>query len=289
MAEEPKGMRNISDTARWVAVYRAMETERPDAIFQDPFARKLAGERGDEIVKSIPRGTQGAWAMIVRTHSFDELIQREIRERSIDTVLNLAAGLDSRPYRLPLTASLRWIDVDLPEMTAYKEEALKGETPRCRLERVVIDLTDSGARQKFFAEVNDASQRVLVITEGLLVYLKREQVIALANDLHAQPRFGSWLIDLAGPGVLEWIKKKWAKSLEAANAPMHFAPEESTEFFRPLGWEPIDFRDFGEEGRRLKRTPPMAWLFRLMAMLSPKKAERMKKKWRSGVALLRRT
>ena len=61
MAEEPKGMRNISDTALWVAVYRAMETDRPDAIFRDPFARKLAGERGAEIVKSIPRGAQGAW------------------------------------------------------------------------------------------------------------------------------------------------------------------------------------------------------------------------------------
>jgi O-methyltransferase involved in polyketide biosynthesis len=173
-------------------------------------------------------------------------------------------------------------------MTAYKEEALKGETPRCRLERVVIDLTDTGARQKFFAEVNEASQRVLVITEGLLVYLRREQVIALANDLHAQPRFERWLIDLAGPGVLEWIQKKWGKSLQAASAPMYFAPEEGAEFFRPYGWEQVDFRDFGEEGRRLKRMPPMAWLFRLQAMLNPRGAAKMKKKWRSGVALLRR-
>ena len=37
---------NISDTARWVAVYRAMETERPDAIFRDPFAARLAGDTG---------------------------------------------------------------------------------------------------------------------------------------------------------------------------------------------------------------------------------------------------
>jgi O-methyltransferase involved in polyketide biosynthesis len=42
---------NVSDTARWVAVYRAMETARPDAIFRDPFAERLAGERGLEIVR----------------------------------------------------------------------------------------------------------------------------------------------------------------------------------------------------------------------------------------------
>jgi methyltransferase (TIGR00027 family) len=288
MAEQLKGMRHISDTARWVAMYRAMETARPDAIFRDPFARKLAGEHGDEIIKSIPHGTRAAWAMIVRTYILDDLIQRVIREQAIDVVVNLAAGLDSRPYRFALESSLRWIEVDLPATTAYKEEALKGETPHCRLERVTVDLTDVNARARFFTTVNQESQHVLVITEGLLAYLKPEQVIALAQDLHAQPRFERWLIDLAGPGVLEWIQKKWGKSLAAANAPMYFAPEQGSEFFRPYGWEPVEFRDFGEEGKKLKRMPPLAWIFRIQAMLNPKGAEKMKKKWRSGVALLRR-
>ena len=281
-------MRHISDTARWVAVYRAMETERPDALFRDPFARKLAGERGDEIIRSLAHGKRAAWAMIVRTYILDELILREIREQKIDTVLNLAAGLDARPYRLDLDRGLRWIEVDLPGMIEYKQEALKDETPKCRLERVTVDLTDAEARRRYFSDVNANSNRVLVVTEGLLAYLKPEQVISLAQDLHAQPKFERWLIDLAGPGVLEWIQKKWGKSLQAANAPMYFAPEGGENFFKPYGWEPVEFRDFGEEGRKLKRMPPMAWLFRLQAALRPRSAEKMKKKWRSGVALLRR-
>ena len=281
-------MRHISDTARWVAVYRAMETERPDALFRDPFARKLAGERGDEIIRSLAHGKRAAWAMIVRTYILDELILREIREQKIDTVLNLAAGLDARPHRLDLDRGLRWIEVDLPGMIEYKQEALKDETPKCRLERVTVDLTDAEARRRYFSDVNANSNRVLVVTEGLLAYLKPEQVISLAQDLHAQPKFERWLIDLAGPGVLEWIQKKWGKSLQAANAPMYFAPEEGENFFKPYGWEPVEFRDFGEEGRKLKRMPPMAWLFRLQAALRPRSAEKMKKKWRSGVALLRR-
>ena len=48
-------IRNVSDTARWVAFYRAMESERPDAVFRDPFARRLAGERGEAIVRTVAR------------------------------------------------------------------------------------------------------------------------------------------------------------------------------------------------------------------------------------------
>ena len=70
---------NVSDTARWVAVYRAMETARQDAIFRDPFAARLAGEKGEAIVDSMKRGRQMAWAMIVRTAVFDEIIEAQIR------------------------------------------------------------------------------------------------------------------------------------------------------------------------------------------------------------------
>ena len=45
---------NVSDTALWVAIFRARETEREDAIFSDPYARVLAGERGEEIAKAMP-------------------------------------------------------------------------------------------------------------------------------------------------------------------------------------------------------------------------------------------
>src|SRR6266550_813284 len=93
---------NISDTARWVAYYRAMETERPDAIFRDPYAARLAGERGREIVDTLKRGRQTAWAMIVRTAVFDEIILDTIARHNADVVLNLAAGLDARPWRLDL-------------------------------------------------------------------------------------------------------------------------------------------------------------------------------------------
>src|SRR2546426_808366 len=83
-----------------------MESERPDALFRDPYARRLAGARGAQILAALPRGHTWAWPMIVRTAVIDELILRAIERDGVGTVLNLAAGLDARPYRPPLARSL---------------------------------------------------------------------------------------------------------------------------------------------------------------------------------------
>ncbi len=98
------GIQHVSDTARWVALYRAMESDRRDALFRDPYARRLAGERAERILAGMKRGREWAWPMIVRTAVMDELILRAIDRDGVTTVLNLAAGLDARPYRLPLPA-----------------------------------------------------------------------------------------------------------------------------------------------------------------------------------------
>src|SRR3979490_2269975 len=101
---------HVSDTARWVAIYRAMESERPDALFRDPYARRLAGPRGAEIVRDMPRGRAMAWPVIGRTAVVDEVSLPPVERDGVHTVLNLAAGLDTRPYRLSLPAGLRWIE-----------------------------------------------------------------------------------------------------------------------------------------------------------------------------------
>jgi methyltransferase (TIGR00027 family) len=213
---------HVSDTARWVAMYRAMESERPDALFQDPWARKLAGPEGEAILNSIPKGRETAWPMIVRTHVMDELILRAIAQDGVDTVLNLASGLDARPYRLPLPASLRWIEVDFADVLSYKQTILAGTRPHCALEFAPVDLTDNSARSTFFARVGASSSQTFVITEGLLAYLQSDQVARLASDLSAQSSFRWWLIDLASPDLLKRLNKTWGKSLQ--RAPLIFGP-----------------------------------------------------------------
>jgi len=267
-------LRDISDTARWVAMYRARETDRPDARFRDPYARLLAGERGEEILRRMPGARFSAWPTVVRTCLFDELILRCVEREGADTVLDLGSGLCTRPYRLPLPAGLRWIEADLPGILSYKDEKLSGERPRCSRESVKMDLRDLSARRAFLARVAAPSRKTVVVTEGFLAYLSEEDVASLARDLHDQIAFRWWITDLASPLLLKRLRRSYRRVLVEANAPMRFAPAEGTGFFAKYGWNEAEFRSTWEESRRLKREMPMAWLFRLLARLaSPQRRE----------------
>jgi methyltransferase (TIGR00027 family) len=279
---------HVSDTARWVAVYRAMETERPDRIFSDPFARRLAGDRGQAIVDEMKRGKSMAWAMIVRTALFDEIILNVIRKEKVDLVINLACGLDARAWRLDVPSDLRWVDVDFPVMIDYKTEIMKNEHTVCKYEAIAADLTDDSVRNALFAKLGASAQRVLVISEGLLIYLTPAQVESLGNALHAQPSFRWWIIDIAHPQLLKMMNRMWGKNVSMGNAPFLFAPAEGTDFFMPLGWREKVFRGNMEEAKRLKREMAGMWFWQLFGLFQSKKQREVYKRF-SGTVLFERT
>lgn len=276
-------IRSVSDTALWVAIYRAMESERPDALFKDPYARRLGGARGEAIVRAMPHGAATAWPMVVRTAVMDEIVLRCIRAGAA-TVLNLAAGLDTRPYRLELPPSLRWLHVDMPAMVDYFREHMAGETPRCALELVAADLRDDAARHALFARAA-AHGPVLAISEGLLVYLAADEVADLARALHDTARARWWLTDLASPMLLKMLEKRWAPKLREGNAPFRFGPAEGTAFFAPHGWREAEFRSTWDESLRLRRTMRGAWLWRLLAKLQSRRRQEEGRRM-SGIVLL---
>jgi methyltransferase (TIGR00027 family) len=251
----------LPETANWVAFYRALESERPDAIFKDVYARALAGPRGEEIVRKMPRGKSFGWPMVVRTAVMDEIIVRLAPQ--LDGVLNLAAGLDARPYRMLLPAGLRWYDVDFPAQLEYKAHILGDAKPVCVLERIPLDLSDTAARAALFARIGAQCERVLVISEGLLAYLKPEEAGALADDLAGHPSFRWWLTDIASPWVLKMIKRAWGKSL-ASTAQFQFGPEDASAFFTQHGWRIVEYHSNIVEAQRLKREFKGAWFFRMI-------------------------
>lgn len=282
----PSPIRHVSDTALWVAMYRAFESERPDALFHDPYARRMAGERGEAIVRTLPHGQSMAWSMIVRTAVMDEIILRCIAQGA-RTVLNLGAGLDTRAFRLALPPALRWLDVDLPDMVAYRRDCLQGEAPACNHTHIAADLSDPQARVEVLADVRASGGPLLVVTEGLLVYLAPEQVGSLAQQLHTEPLARWWLTDLITPLLLKTVGLRWQPHLAAANAPLRFAPDDSAKFFEPLGWREAEFRSTWDESLRLRRSIPMARLWSAFGKLSlPGVRESVRRM--SGIALLER-
>ena len=254
MNEPTSNVRNISDTALWVAYFRARETQRTDALFWDPYAERLAGERGFQIANTLRDGNKQEWAWVARTYLFDQFIARTIHDGA-DLVVNLAAGLDARPYRMELPSSVQWVEVDLEELISYKQEVLAGETPRCRLERVSLDLSDLAGRQQLFEELNSRASKIAVVSEGLLIYFTPEEVASLAEDLAVGSHFKTWVIDLASPGQLKLMQRTTGRDLSEAGAAFKFGPPEGPEFFVPHGWEPRDVQGLLKTAAQLKRSP----------------------------------
>lgn len=288
MAEAQTGkaqavVRNISDTARWAAYFRAQETARPDALFRDPYAERLCGQQGVDIAHTLPDGNKHAWAWVTRTYLFDQLIAQEL-EHGVDLVLNLAAGLDARPYRMKLPASLQWVEVDLPEILTYKEGILANEKPTCALERVRLDLADGDARRGLFAKLDRRAKKILVLTEGLLIYLSAEEAAALARDLASGANFQRWILELGSPGLLRMMQRTTGKHLSEVGAPFKFAPAEGPAFFAAQGWEPMEVKGILKTATQFKR-PPL--LLRLFGHLPEKKGPAGNRPW-SGVCLFKR-
>jgi methyltransferase (TIGR00027 family) len=263
MSESP--IQNVSDTAFMVATYRAMETERPDSLFRDPLAAKLVGKHGTDIVASLPPAFVAGWTVVIRTVIIDDFIRTAIA-KGVDTVVNLGAGLDTRPYRMTLPEPLRWIEVDYPRIIELKEERLSGESPHCRLERVKMDLTDRPARKRLLSDVSSRSSAVLVLTEGVVPYLTNEDVGALADDLRAEEAIRSWVVDYFSPDALRF-RKRSGMTRHLQNAPFRFEPKDWFGFFSEHGWAVQNIRYISDEAERLHRPMPMPRTWRALMKL----------------------
>lgn len=265
-----KIIENISDTARWIAAYRAAESERADALFHDPLAGLLAGDRGRTIAREMPGGMRLAWSVAVRTKIIDDVILRAVSEGSVRDIVNLAAGLDTRPYRLELPRKVRWTEVDLPAIVTYKEQLLQNQEPRCQLTRVKMDLSKSDARRELFARLSrDAgSGRVLVLTEGILMYLPEQAVSDLAHDLSAQPNFTLWVQDYVAGPILRILNLAWGRALNAGHARFEFTGSQIG-FFTQRGWQVREYHPAVFDAHRLGRDFRLGWLARAADVIVP--------------------
>ncbi len=255
----------VQDTARWVAMARTLESERKDALFQDPFARRLAGRVGAELVEKLSGKASGTWPIVARTHIIDRLVTEAVANGA-DAVVNLAAGLDSRPLRMALPPSLTWVEVDHADVIAEKEACLAGAAPACRLERVARDLAVADERRALLAELGARFRRTLVMTEGLLCYLAPDDVMGLARDLRAMPGVFQWIGDLNNKAVNDYVSKRTGHALQGT-AQMKFGPEEGPLVFEPLGWKTVGATSIFKTAGRLRRLP---WWMSLFARLPEK-------------------
>jgi methyltransferase (TIGR00027 family) len=244
---------DVVDTALWVASLRGQEGERADAVFHDPLATMLAGTRGRRIARSLPQRPLMTWAIAVRTSAVDGLISQALG-LGVDTVLNLGAGLDTRPYRMRLPPRLRWIEVDFPSIIAYKDAGLRGHRPSCRIERVGLDLLHLPARNVLLAQYGLQSANALVIAEGVIPFFSSGDVATLAAELASIPSFRHWIMDFDNAGM-QRMPRTWARYMQFA--PFVFQAADWFEFFERCGWQPARVVSSTEQAERINRPYPL--------------------------------
>ncbi len=277
-------IRHVSDTALWVATFRAQEGHRADAAFDDPLASTLAGERGRAIARSLSRATMLEWGMIIRTSAIDRLINEALMA-GVDTVLNLGAGLDTRPYRMKLPTTLRWVELDFPNIVELKNAALADHHPACAVERVGVDLLDRPSRHKLLTRYGAPSDNTLVITEGVLSYFSIHEVATLASELHAIPSIRFWIQDFDNAGQRR-LPRGWAAKLK--EAPILFKVTDWFGFFEQYGWRSSQVITSLEESQRINRPYPIDFPFGLLLRVLPK-AMRQKIQSLTGAVLMQST
>jgi methyltransferase (TIGR00027 family) len=190
-------------TACWTAAARAKETSRSDRLFDDPYAASLAGVVGERALEASGLASGGENRYLsVRSHWFDQTV--EAYANHVSQVVNLGAGLDTRPFRLTLPPSLRWFEIDLPSVFDRKEPALADlrTVPTCVRTVVPTDLRGCWTDPLLRAGL-EADLPTLWLAEGLLFYLQAKTVEDVLSEARLLSGSGSLFVaDLFGSALL---------------------------------------------------------------------------------------
>ncbi|MET7756910.1 SAM-dependent methyltransferase [Streptomyces sp. NPDC005389] len=250
-------MEAVSRTAQWTAAARALETEREDRLFADPYARTVADEIGFELLERYAGGGTVPF-LAIRTTYLDRAIVRAVEERGIRQVVLLAAGMDTRFFRLPWPDGVTVYELDRPALLQAKAEMLAKEPKPAGRDRITVpvDLT-----QDWTGPLKEAGWKseepVLWVVEGLLFFLPEQAVRTLMSTLSAHAAPGSVLLgDVISKAALENpLARGFMKALDEDGNPWLFGTEEPEALLADCGWAVREVRQPGEDGADFGRWP----------------------------------
>jgi methyltransferase (TIGR00027 family)/uncharacterized protein (TIGR02246 family) len=236
----------VGNTARWIAASRAKESELALPLFSDPFARELSGESGFELQRHM-RAVMGAQGdgpdlyLSIRTKFLDDALLDAVRSRRLHQVVILAAGMDTRAFRIPWPSDVKVFEVDRDEIFDHKEAVLgrAGASPSCVRQIVRADLARPWTAALVAAGFVKSKPTAFLV-EGLLMYLEEHEALPLLNAIGEIAAPGSWMAaDVVNPQVLTSpYMERYMAALREAGSPWKFGIEDPESFFRQRGWAP---------------------------------------------------
>lgn len=231
-------MDTVSKTAQWTAAARAHESEREDRLFEDPWARSLAGTEGLRLEERFSAIAGGNPYLPIRTRVYDDLLNGLIADGA-DQIVFLGAGLDTRSLRLDWRPGVTVYEVERPELLQAKDEVLAeyGGRPTCDRRFVGADLNGEWTAALMEAGY-ESTRRSVWVAEGLLFYLPGESARGLLTEAAALAAPGSHLMaDLIGEAALSDPRMRpYHSALRSEGAPWVHAEDRPEEMLAACGW-----------------------------------------------------
>ena len=214
----------VGATATMVAAGRAMATNDPRRLIDDPFAEPLVRAVGIEFFVRMMDGTidtspfgdtapERVQAMIagmaMRTKFFDDYFISACATGDIRQAVILASGLDSRPYRLPWPSDAVVYEIDQPAVINFKTRVLNdlGAKPIAQRRTVGIDLREDWPTALKAAGF-DPTAPTAWLAEGLLIYLPPDAQDRLFDTITALSAPGSTVATEYAPGIIDYDATK---------------------------------------------------------------------------------
>lgn len=229
----------VAKTSLLTAAIRAVETNRSEnegRLFTDPLAEVLAGSEGFAILEQVRAEMGDQPGIVLRTRYVDDRIIQGLAQ-GIRQIVILAAGMDTRAYRLSFPDGTRVFELDRPEVLSYKQEKLGETLPHCMRHTVGVDLREEWQSKLIQAGMNPA-ERTLWLVEGLLLYLDEADVLTLFEKINSLSVSKSILLfDLLGRSLLDSpLMAKQLHCAEKLGAPWRFGVDEPEKFMERFGW-----------------------------------------------------
>lgn len=196
----------VPETMLQTVYARAKETKRSNGVIRDDKAVELIKKINYDFSLADKDKTMSS-GVIARTIVLDRLVGDFLKKNPNALIVNIACGLDTRCYRLD-NGKFRWYNLDLPETIAVREKLLKEEG---RISQVAMSAMDD------WGEVieNDGERPVLIIIEGLTMYLSEADVKRIFEVISKRFAHAEVLVETMSPFVVKNIKEK---SIEGSKA-----------------------------------------------------------------------
>jgi methyltransferase (TIGR00027 family) len=231
----------LASTARLTAAGRAIEGQRPDRLFFDPLAEALAGDEGFALLDRwrLPGAPRENPTIGPRTKFYDDIVVASVG-RGIRQLVFVAAGMDTRAFRLNLPGDVVAFELDQPTVLSIKQQILDEQHAQASCARVVVpvDLADSTWAETLVARGFDPHKPATFVVEGLAWYLTKQQNDVLLDTISGIAVPGSQLaIDLISQDHLESPTAKPFFELTATlGALWQFGTNDPSGFLRAHGW-----------------------------------------------------